>query len=82
MKTAEPWQPHVVRKDDLRLENRINEQGIGAQAQRDSGHDSDNLTEIPCQADEMVGDTSKMMQQAMQLRRSERTRMPVVKLDL
>lgn len=82
LKTAEPWQPQVVREDDLRLENRLNEQEIGARAQRDEGHDSDNLTEVPCHADEMVGDTSEMMQQAMRLRRSERTRKPVVKLDL
>ncbi|KAG8010364.1 Pituitary tumor-transforming gene 1 protein-interacting protein, partial [Nibea albiflora] len=36
----------------LRLENGLNEQGIGARVQRDEGHDSD-ATEVPCQADAM-----------------------------
>lgn len=82
LKTTEPRQPQVVREDDLRLENRLSEQGIRARAQRDEGHDSDSVTKVPCRADVMVGDISKMMQHSVQLCRSERTRKPVVKLDL
>ncbi len=72
LKTTETWQPQVSREDDLRLENRLSEQGIRARAQRDKEHDSDNVTEVPCHAD-VMRDTSKMMQHSVQLRRSERT---------
>ncbi|KAM7380967.1 hypothetical protein PAMP_004231 [Pampus punctatissimus] len=35
-------------EDDLSLVNRLNKQGTGARVQRDEGHDSDNVTEVPC----------------------------------
>ena len=79
LKTTEALQPQVNREDDMRPENRLTEQGIRASAQRDEGHCSENVTEVPCHADVRVRDTS---QQSVELRRSERTRKPVIKLDL